>query len=79
MLDRNDGVHPNHLGSWTQLIPTIVSPSCHNAADNVHYHRGVGRHNASNLIYVPLTALNASVDPAATLCSNHGPVNQLYS
>ena len=32
--------------------------------------------NVSNLIYVPLTALNASADPKAIVCSNHVPMNQ---
>jgi hypothetical protein len=40
-----------------QLIPTIVTHSCHNASANVQYIRGVSRHNISNLIYVPLTAV----------------------
>ena len=40
---------------------------------------GVGRHNVSNLIYVPLTALNASADPTAIVCSNHVPMNQSYT
>jgi hypothetical protein len=46
-----------------QLIPTSVSLSCYNSSANVHYPRGIGRHNVSNLIYVPLTSLNASADP----------------
>ena len=50
--------------------------SCHNAAENVHYPNGVCRHNVSNLIYVPLTALNASVDPTVIVCSNHVPMNK---
>jgi hypothetical protein len=40
-----------------QLIPTIVSLSCHNAAANVHYPRG---HNVINLIVVPLTSLETN-------------------
>ena len=39
----------------------------------------VGRHNIRNLIDVPFTALNASVDPTATVCSNHVPMNQSYT
>ena len=49
--------------------------SHHNASANVHYPRGVGRHNVSDLINVLLTALNAS-DPTAIVCSNHVPMNQ---
>jgi hypothetical protein len=44
--------------SPAQLIPTIVSLSHHNSSANVHDHRGVGRHNVRNLIYVSLTALS---------------------
>ena len=51
--------------------------SCHNASANVHYPRGVGRCNVSDLIYVPLTSLNVSADPIAIVCSNH--VNQSYT
>jgi hypothetical protein len=58
-----------------QLIPTIVMLSCHNAASNVHYHMGVGRHDVINLMYVPLTALNTSVDPTAIVSSKHMPMN----
>ena len=56
-----------------------MTQSCHNASANVHYPRGVGRHNVSNLIYVPLTALNASADPTAVVCSNHVSMNQIYN
>jgi hypothetical protein len=61
-----------------QLIPTIVI-SCHSASANVHYTRGVGRHNVSNIIYVPLTALNASADPTASVCSNHVSIEPLFN
>lgn len=63
----------------TQIIPTIVSLSCHNTKANVHYHRGVGRHNVSNLIYVPLSPVIASVNPAAIVYSNHVSMNQSYT
>ena len=53
--------------------------SFYNASANVHYPRSVGRHNVSNLMYVPLTALNASADPTAIVCSNHVPMNQSYT
>jgi hypothetical protein len=62
-----------------QLIPTIVTMSRHNAASNVHYPRGIGKHNVSNLIYVPLIAPNTSVYPTAIVISNHAPINQSYS
>ena len=62
-----------------QLIPTIVSLSHHNALANVHYTKSIGRHNVSNLMYVPLTALNASADPTAIVCNNHVPMNQIYA
>ena len=39
----------------------------------------VGRHNIRNLIDVPFTALNASADPTAIVCSNHVPMNQSYT
>ena len=64
--------------SPAHLIPTIVALSCHNASANEHFPRGAGRHNVSNLMYVPLTALNATADPTAIVCSNHVPMNQLY-
>ena len=35
--------------------------------------------NVSNLIGVPLTALNATADPTAIVCSNHVPMNQIYA
>ena len=35
--------------------------------------------NGSNLIHVPLTALNASADPTAMVCSNHVYMNQSYT
>ena len=44
-----------------QLIPTIVTTSHHNDASNVHDIKGIGKLNVSNLIYVPLIALNKSV------------------
>ena len=62
--------------SPAQLIPTIVTLSCHNAEANVYYTRGIGRHNVSNLIDVPLTA---SADPTAIVCCNHVPMNQIYT
>jgi hypothetical protein len=62
--------------SPAELIPIIVSLS-QNALANVPYTRGIGRHNVSNLIYVPLTALNASADPIAIVRSNHVPLNQI--
>ena len=37
------------------------------------------RHWKTHLIYVPLTALNASADPTAIECSNHVPMNQSYT
>ena len=58
--------------SPADLITTIVSLSCHNAPAKV-----VGRHNVSNLIYVPLTVLNASADSTAIVC-NYMPMNQCY-
>ena len=61
------------------IIPTIVTMSRHNAASNVHYPRGFGRHNVSSLIYVPLTALNTSVDRTVIVCSNNEPINQTYT
>ena len=62
-----------------QLIPTIATMSRHNAASNVHYPMGVGRHNISILMYVPLIALNTSVDLTAIVYSNHEPMNQSYT
>ena len=53
--------------------------SCHNASANVHYTRGVGRHNVSNLMYVPLTSLNDSAGPTAIVNSNHVPMNRGYT
>jgi hypothetical protein len=53
-----------------------VPLSCHNASANVHYASGVERHNVSNLIDVPLTALNASADPTGFVCGNHVPMNK---
>ena len=64
--------------SPAQLIHTLVSLSCHNTSANVHYPRGVGRHNVNNFIDVSLTALNTSSDPTAIVCSDHVPLNQLY-
>ena len=61
----------------TQLIPTIVKMNCHNAASNVHYPRGIGK--KCNLMYVPLIAPNTSVYPTAIVCSNHEPMNQMYT
>ena len=52
---------------------------CHNAASNVHYPRGVGRHNVSNLIYVPLIAMYTFVNPTAIGCTNHERMNQSYT
>ena len=40
----------------------------HNASANVHFTRSVSRHNISNIICVPLTALKASADPTAIVC-----------
>ena len=54
-----------------QLIPTVVTMSRHNAASNVHYPRGIGKHNVSHLSYVPLNASNTSVYPTAIVSSNH--------
>ena len=65
--------------SPAQLIPNIVSLSGHNASANVQYPMGVGRHNMSNLIYVYLTAIIASADPTAIVCSNHVPMNQILT
>jgi hypothetical protein len=65
--------------SPAHLIPTIVSLSCHNVSANVHYPSGVGRYNVSNLIYVPLAALNVSADSTAIVCSNHMLMNQSYT
>ena len=65
--------------SPAHLIPTIVTQSCHNASENVHYTRGIGRHNVSYLMYIHLTALNASADPTTIVCSNHVPMNQIYT
>jgi adenine deaminase len=53
--------------------------SRHNAASNVHDLRGIGKHNVSNLIYVPLIAPNTSVYPTAIVSSNHEPINQSYT
>ena len=41
----------------------------------VHYTRGIGRHNVSNLIYVPLTAMNAYT---YIVCSIYVPIDQIY-
>jgi hypothetical protein len=49
--------------------------SCHSSPANVHYPMGIGRHNLSNLIYVPVTALNVSNDPTVIVQSNHVPIN----
>ena len=46
---------------------------------NVHYPSCIGRHNVSNLIYVPLTALNASADPTAIVCSYHVHMSKSYT
>ena len=40
---------------------------------------GASVHNVSNLMYVPLTGLNASADPTAIVCSNHVSMNQSYT
>ena len=40
---------------------------------------GIGRHNVSNLLYVPLSALNACDDPTAIVCSNHVSMNKTYT
>jgi hypothetical protein len=53
--------------------------SRHNAASNVHDVRGIGKHNVSHLIYVPLIALNTSVYPTANVSSNHEPIKQSYT
>ena len=62
-----------------QLIPTVVSLSCHNASANIHYPRGVGRHSVNNLINVHLTALKASADPIAIVCSDHVHMSKSYT
>ena len=59
-------------------FPTVMTMSRHNAASNVHDPRGIGKHNVSNLIDVPLIAPNTSVYPTAVACSNHVPTNQLH-
>jgi hypothetical protein len=56
-----------------------VTISHHNAASNVRDLRGIGKHNVSNLIYVPLIAPNTSVYPTAIVSSNHEPINQSYT
>ena len=56
-----------------------MTTSHHNAASNVHDLKGIGKRNVSNLIYVPLIALNTSVYPTAIVSSNHKPINQSYT
>jgi hypothetical protein len=62
-----------------QLFLTIVTMSRLNAASNVHDLRGIGKHNVSHLIYVPLIAPNTSVYPTAIVSSNHELINQSYT
>ena len=46
------------------LITRPAAPMCQRK------HHSNDRHNVSNLIYVPLTALNVSAEPTAIVCSN---------